>query len=120
MLTGLIPVLDNHSFAETNALSIPSESGLPGVEDRKSLNAIIDVFLKFLAKNEVSAIPCLTLSDRPQLAERYRSLCKRLRPILDVQILVDGKNSIKDAVVTIMPIISLAAAETTKSGFRLP
>lgn len=46
MLIGLIPVLDNHSFAETTALSIPSESGLPGVEDRKFLNAIIGVFSK--------------------------------------------------------------------------
>lgn len=50
MLIGLIPVLENHSFAETTALSIPSESGLPGVEDRKSLNAIIDVFLDFFSE----------------------------------------------------------------------
>ena len=43
-LIGRIPVRPIHSFAEIKAPSIPSVSGLPGVDEQKSLKANIYVF----------------------------------------------------------------------------
>jgi hypothetical protein len=45
MQTGQVPVFISHSLANTSDLSMPSERGLPEVDERKSLNAIMYTFL---------------------------------------------------------------------------
>src|SRR5450830_1288003 len=78
MLTGRTPFFISHSLANTSDLSIPSERGLPAVEERKSLNAIMHAFLvnrhNNILKRRLKFMACAH-APAPRPASPIRHLC---------------------------------------------